>query len=156
MLYAGSSYVKKRMFAVRLAGAKGDITNSDHVVWRRGARTPYVPSPLLYGEWLYFLNHYQGFLARVHAKTGKEPSRPMRLPGMREIYASPVAAAGRIYITDRQGATLVISHGKGQPKMLAHNMLDDSFSASAAIVGTEIYLRGMRYLYCIAKPVKGQ
>jgi hypothetical protein len=40
--------------------------------------------------------------------------------------------------------------------LLAHNQLDDSFSASAAIVGSEIYLRGMRYLYCIAKPVKGQ
>tara|TARA_R110002072_G_scaffold46591_2_gene128849 strand:- start:19662 stop:21026 length:1365 start_codon:yes stop_codon:yes gene_type:complete len=156
MLYAGSSYVKKRMLAVRLAGAKGDITNTDHVVWRRSARTPYVPSPLLYGEWLYFLNHYQGFLARVHAKTGEEPSRPMRLPGMREIYASPVGAAGRIYITDREGATLVISHGKQQPKLLAHNLLEDSFSASAAIVGSEIYLRGMRYLYCIAKPAKGQ
>lgn len=156
MLYAGSSYVKKRMLAVRLAGAKGDITSTDHIVWRRGARTPYVPSPLLYGDWLYFLNHYQGFLARVHAKTGEEPSRPMRLPGMREIYASPVGAAGRIYITDRQGATLVISHGLEKPALLAHNQLDDSFSASAAIVGSEIYLRGMRYLYCIAKPVKGQ
>ncbi|MGK0201882.1 MAG: outer membrane protein assembly factor BamB [Planctomycetota bacterium] len=160
MLYAGSSYVKKRMLAVRLAGATGDITKSDHVVWRRSARTPYVPSPLLYGDWLYFLNHYQGFLARVHAKTGEEPSRPLRLPGMREIYASPVGAAGRIYITDRQGATLVISHsndkGKDKPQLLAHNLLEDSFSASAAIVGSEIYLRGMRYLYCIAKPVKKQ
>lgn len=155
MLYAGSSYVKKRMLAVRLSGAKGDITNTDHVVWRRGARTPYVPSPLLYGEWLYFLNHYQGFLARVHAKTGKEPRRPMRLGGMREIYASPVGAANRIYITDRSGVTMVLSH-EDEPKLLAHNVLDDSFSASAALVGPELYLRGKRWLYCIAKPAKGQ
>jgi len=47
MLYAGSSYVKKRMLAIKLAGAKGDITNTEHVVWRRQAGTPYVPSPLL-------------------------------------------------------------------------------------------------------------
>lgn len=153
MLYAGSSYVKKRMLAIRLAGAKGDITNTDHVVWRRQVRTPYVPSPLLYGEWLYFLNHYQGFLSRVHAKTGEEAQRPMRLPGMREIYCSPVGAAGRIYITDREGATLVISHDEQPPRLLAHNRLDDSFSASLAIVDREIYLRGQRYLYCIAEPV---
>ena len=29
--------------------------------------------------------------------------------------------------------------------------LDDSFSASAAIVGNELFLRGERYLYCIAE-----
>lgn len=153
MLYAGSSYVRKRMLAIRLEGAKGDITNTDHVVWRRQVRTPYVPSPLLYGEWLYFLNHYQGFLSRVHAKTGKEPRRPMRLANMREIYSSPVGAAGRIYITDREGVTMVLSHGNEEPKLLAYNQLEDSFSASAAIVGDAIYLRGTRYLYCIGKPL---
>ena len=152
MLYAGSSYVKKRMLAIRLSGAKGDITNTDHIVWRRQARTPYVPSLLLYGEWLYFMNHYQGFLSRVHAKTGAEPDRPLRLLGMDEIYSSPVGAAGRIYVTDRSGATVVLSHDGATPKMLALNQLDDSFSASAAIVGDALYLRGQRYLYGIAKP----
>jgi hypothetical protein len=30
------------------------------------------------------------------------------------------------------------------------NRLDDSISASAAIVGNELFLRGEKYLYCIA------
>ena len=47
------------MFGIRLEGAVGDITAKDNVVWRRQRSTPYVPSPLLVGEWLYFLNHYQ-------------------------------------------------------------------------------------------------
>lgn len=148
-VYAGSSYVKKRMLGVRLAGAKGDLTKTDHIVWRKQVRTPYVPSPILYGDWLYYLNHYQGFLSRVHAKTGKEPDRSLRLPGMREIYASPVGAAGRIYITDREGATLVLSHTGKTPTLLGHNRLQDSFNASAAISGDELFLRGVRYLYCI-------
>ena len=152
MAYLGSSYVKRRMFAVRLKGAEGDITATDNVVWRRQRRTPYVPSPLLYGDWLYFLNHYQGFLSRVHAVSGEEPNKPMRLPGMSEIYSSPVGAAGRVYITDRSGTTIVLSHDEQAPKMLARNVLEDSFNASAAIVGDELYLRGRRYLYCIAKP----
>jgi len=95
-------------------------------------------------------------LSRVHAKTGEEPGRPLRLAGMREIYSSPVGAAGRIYITDRDGATVVLSHDGETPRLLALNQLDDSFSASAAMVGNEIFLRGMRYLYCIAQPAKAK
>ena len=44
-----------------------------------------------------------------------------------------------------------MSHGDKTPKMLAVNRLDDNFSASAALVGRELYLRGERYLYCIAE-----
>ena len=67
MVFVGSSYDKRALLAIRLAGAKGDITDSDHVVWSRSRGTPYVPSPLLYGQSLYFLNHYQGILSRVDA-----------------------------------------------------------------------------------------
>ena len=66
------------------------------------------------------------------------------------MYASPVAAAGRIYITDRSGTTLVISDAP-TPEVLAVNRLDDSFSASAALVGRELYLRGEQSFYCIAE-----
>ncbi len=149
-VYAGSSYVRRRMFGIRLEGAVGDITAKDNVVWRRQRSTPYVPSPLLVGEWLYFLNHYQGFLAKVRAQTGEEPWRPTRLPGMRAIYSSPVAAGKRLYVTDREGATIVLSHDDGAPRLLARNVLADSFSASAAIVGEALYLRGERFVYCLA------
>jgi outer membrane protein assembly factor BamB len=154
MVFLSSSYEKRAMFAVKLEGAKGDITKTDRVVWRRQRRTPYVPSPLLYGKWLYFLNHYQGVLTRVDAKTGKEPNGPFRLHNMFEIYASPVGAANRIYFSDRDGSTIVISHGDDTPKVLAFNQLNDSFSASAALAGRELYLRGTKSLYCLAAPPK--
>jgi len=150
MLFAGSSYEKRALLAIRLDGARGDITGTDHVVWTRTRGTPYVPSPLLYGDVLYFLRHYQGILSRVNAKTGEEQHGPFRLNGIRNVYASPVAAADRVYITDRDGTTLVISHGD-MPSVLAVNQLNDSFSASAAIVGNEFFLRGQKYLYCIAQ-----
>ncbi|MEO2004463.1 MAG: hypothetical protein ABGY41_10215, partial [Candidatus Poribacteria bacterium] len=86
---------------------------------------------------------------RVHAKTGEDASGPRRLGGIRNVYASPVAASDRVYITDRSGATLVISHAE-PPEVLALNQLDDEFSASAAISGRYLFLRGRRYLYCIA------
>lgn len=147
---AGSSYEKQAMLAIRLAGAKGDITGSEHIAWSRRRRTPYVPSPLLYGHWLYFLNHYQGVLSRVDVQTGAEPQGPFRLDGLFDIYASPVGAGNRVYVTDRDGTTIVISHVDGEPEILARNHLDDSFSASAAVIGKELYLRGQRHLYCIA------
>lgn len=151
MVFAGSSYVRKRMLGIRLEGAKGDITTTDRIAWRRQRGTPYVPSPLLLDGWLYFLNHYQGFLTRVEAATGLEPNRAMRLPGMNDIYASPVAAGGHVYITDRSGVTAVLRADPANPAILAHNVLDDTFSASAAIAGDELFLRGSRALYCISR-----
>ncbi|MBM80334.1 MAG: hypothetical protein CMJ78_07045 [Planctomycetaceae bacterium] len=150
MVYAGSSYEIRSLFAVKLDGARGDITGSDQVVWQRQRGTPYVPSPLLYGESLYFLRHYQGVLTRVIAKTGEEKDGPFRLSGITNVYASPVGAANRVYITDRNGTTMVISHDDS-PKFLARNILDDTLSASIAIAGDEMFIRGERSLYCISE-----
>ena len=149
MVYAASSYDTRALLAIRLDGAKGDITGTSQVVWTRQQRTPYVPSPLLYDGWLYFLRHYQGILSRLNAKTGEEPTGPFRLASIRNVYASPVGAAGRVYITGLDGTTQVISHEVAE--VLALNRLNDSFSASAAAVERELYLRGQRYLYCIAE-----
>jgi len=151
MVFAGSSYDTRIMMGIKLKGASGDLTGSEHVAWKTRQRTPYVPSPLLFKGGLYFLRHYQGILTRLDSRSGNETTGPFRLGGVTDIYSSPVAAANRIYITDRQGATLVIS-GDANPKFLGRNVLDDSFSASAAIVGRELFLRGARKLYCIAEP----
>lgn len=149
VVYVGSSYDKRALLAIRLDGAKGDITGSNQVLWSRSRGTPYVPSPLLYGDTLYFLTHYQGILNRVDAASGEDRPGPLRLGGVTEIYASPVAAAERVYVTDRSGLTLVISHS-GKPRLLAKNQLDDIFSASAAIAGRELFLRGEKHLYCLS------
>lgn len=150
MVFAGSSYEIRSLLAIRLKGARGDITGTENVAWTRSRGTPYVPSPLLYGSGLYFLRHYQGILTRVEARTGVERPGPLRLPSVRNIYASPVAAAGRIYITDMEGTTVVMSSGE-TPEVLAVNRLDDQFSASAALAGDELFLRGERSLYCLAE-----
>ena len=149
MVYVGSSYEIKSMLAIRLDGARGNITGTENVVWKRASRTPYVPSPLLCHNTLYFLRHYQGIISIADAKTGHETIGPFRLNGIRDVYASPVAADGKIFITDRDGVTLVISE-REMPRLLSANRLDDSFSASAALVDDELFLRGEKFLYCIA------
>lgn len=150
VVYVGSSYEKRALLAIRLAGASGDLTNTDHVLWRTRRGTPYVPSPLLYEGGLFYLSHYQSILTRVVAETGEPAPGPVRLNGLGNIYASPVAAAGRVYVTDLDGATVVVDHAK-PTRVLALNRLDDSFSASAALVGREMFLRGEKNLYCIAE-----
>jgi outer membrane protein assembly factor BamB len=150
VVYVASSYDKQVMLAIHLDGAKGDITGSDQIIWSRNKYTPYVPSPLLYGEMLYFLNHNQGSLTCLNAKTGKKLYSYQRVDGIGYTFASPVGGGSRVYITDRRGTTIVIKHGETY-EVLAQNRLDDSFSASPAIVGREMYLRGQQNLYCIAE-----
>ena len=150
MVFTGSTYDRQGMLAIRLDGAKGDISRTEQVVWRRHRGPPYVPSPLLYGDALYFLYHFQGLVTRVNAWTGEDTPGPIRLTGIANVFASPVGVAGRVYITDREGVTLVISHDD-QATILAHNRLDDNFSASAAMAGREMFLRGERYLYCLGE-----
>ena len=147
IVYAGASYEKRTMLAIKLAGAKGDLTGTDHILWTRRVATPYVPSPLLMPDnTLYFFHHYQGFLSKVHGLNGQDAG-PFRL-GRRNFYASPVAAKNRVYLTDRAGTTLVLTHA-ANPKVIAQNRLNDKFSASPAIVGEEFFLRGENFLYCL-------
>ncbi len=148
MLFAGSSYDIKQMLAINVDGARGDITSTDHVVWSTNRRTPYVPSPVLVDETLYFLAHYQGVMTAVDTKTGDAKPGAFRLEGLRDIYSSPVAANHRIYITDRMGFTVVVST-ESNPEILSVNRLNERFSATAAIVDDSIFLRGESTLYCI-------
>jgi outer membrane protein assembly factor BamB len=150
MVFAGSTYDRPGIFAIRLDGAKGDITGTQQVAWVRTQGAPYVPSPLLYGDSLYFLAHFRNVLSRVNARSGQDQPGAFRLAGLGSVFASPIAAAGRVYITDREGATLVLSHSD-QPQVLGLNKLDDSFSASPAAAGRELFLRGERRLYCLTE-----
>lgn len=152
-VYVGSSYEHQVFFGVELRGARGDLTGGERVLWSRSRGTPYVPSPLLYDDVLYFHNHYQGVLTRVDGATGDERPGPLRLPGIRNVYGSPVAADGRIYVTDLYGTTVVLSHSD-KPEVLARNHLDDHFSASAVIAGADLYLRGRSNLYCLSAKEK--
>ncbi len=134
---------------MRLASARGDITGTDAIVWALDRDTPHVPSPLLHGGILYFTRGHAGVLSAYDAKTGHRHYGPVRLPGVSDVYASMGAAQNRIYVTSRDGTTLVITAGP-EFKVLATNRLDDGCDASPAVAGREIYLRGQQYLYCLA------
>lgn len=130
--------------------SSGDITGSDKIAWSRNQDTPYCPSPLVYGDKLYFNKSNSAILTCLDARTGQAIIDRQRLHDLKNIYASPVGAAGRIYFTDRDGTTLVLESGP-QLKVLATNKLDASIDASPALVGREIFLRSKEHLYCIGR-----
>ena len=144
-----SGFRGNALHAIRLAGASGELTDTDAVLWTYERDTPYVPSPLLYGGRLYFLKSNNGILTCLDSKTGEVVYGPQRLEGVKGFYASPVGAAGRVYLAGREGVTLVLKEGP-EFEVLAANSLDDGFDASPAAVGDALYLRGRQHLYCIA------
>ena len=149
LVFLMSGFRGNKLLAVRFADAKGDITGTPAVVWTLDRDTPYVPSPLLYDGVLYFLKSNNGLLTAVDAKTGKPHYQAQRIEAVPNVFASPVAAAGRIYIVGQQGTAVVIKAGAALD-VIATSTLDDRFDASPALVDNEIYLRGYKNLYCIA------
>ncbi len=143
-----SGFQGNRLRAIRLAAAAGDITASGAQVWELNHDTPYVPSPLLYDGIVYFLKTNSGLLSAYDAKTGTPHYQLQRLDGVPNVFASPVGAKGRVYLTGQEGTTLVIRQGPVY-EVIAKNTLDDGFNASPALVDGELYLRGFRYLYSI-------
>lgn len=145
-----SGYRGNSLKAIDVAQAAGDITGTDAIVWTYDRDTPYVPSPLLYDGILYMLKSNNGILTAFDARTGEPHYALQRLEGVAEVFSSPVGAAGRVYVTSRDGDTLVLRHGPAF-EVLGANSLDDGFDASPAVVDGEIYLRGYQFLYCIAE-----
>jgi outer membrane protein assembly factor BamB len=149
LVFLMSGFRGNSLKAIRFGEAKGDITGTPAVVWTLDRDTPYVPSPLLYDGVLYFLKSNNGLLTALDAKTGQPHYQVRRIEATPNVFASPVAAAGRIYILGQQGTTAVVKHGPTF-EVIGTNTLDDRFDASPALVDREMYVRGYKKLYCIA------
>ena len=147
VVYCMSGYQGYSLLALPLTES-GDISQSDKIVWSRDRGTPYVPSPLLYDGMLYYTQSNNAILSCLDSKTGDTLLERTRLPGLSNVYASPVGAAGRIYITDRNGTTLVLKRSN-ELEVLATNKLDDTIDASPALAEDTLFLRGRKFLYCI-------
>lgn len=149
MVYCTSGFRGAAMQAIEL-GASGDLTGTEAVVWEVKQHTPYVPSPLLYGDFLTMCAGNHAKLSCLDAKTGAVHYSRESVGGIHGVYGSPVGASGRIYLAGRQGTVAVLKNGPTF-EILATNKLDEGFDASPAIVGDAIFLRGSTSLYCIAK-----
>ncbi|HKA06328.1 MAG TPA: PQQ-binding-like beta-propeller repeat protein, partial [Gemmataceae bacterium] len=146
-VYVMSGYTGSSAVAVSL-DARGEVGPDNGLIWKYGKGTPYVPSPLLSNGRLYFTQANQNLLTVLDAKTGKSLVEQDRLPNVKSFYSSPVAAAGRVYLTAQDGTTLVFKEGD-KPELIATNKLDDPIDASPALAGKQIFLRSHSRLYCM-------
>lgn len=149
LVIIGSGFRGSFIGAFRLDG-KGDIENTDHVVWELNRDTPDVASPLLSGGRLYFYKGKSGMLSCVDAATGKAHYAAERIDGISNTYASPVAANGHVYLTGRSGTTVVIKDSD-QLTIVASNSVGETVDATPSPVDNELFIRGEKHLFCISE-----
>src|SRR5262249_6819738 len=138
MVIVGSGFQGAFMGAFKLDGT-GDIEKTDKVVWTIKRDGPDVASPLLSSGRLYFYKGKTGQLSCADAATGKPHSFARRISGMNNTYASPVAAGGHVYLTSREGTTVVIKDAD-EFNIVATNTLDETIGATPAPVDNELFI----------------
>ena len=127
--------------------SRGDITDTDKIIWNTRDIGPYVPTGVLYEGMLYGSKSSSAVLTAIDAKTGKTIIETSRLDGIRSIYSSLVAADGHIFVTGRSGKTIVLKHGD-KLDIAATNDLGEAVDATPALAGNQIFIRGAENLYC--------
>lgn len=129
------------------AGGSGDVTGTSQLVWTYKKGTAYVPSPILYGEYVY-LTTDRGLLTCLNAKTGKTEYEGARVPVPATFSASLVAYEGMILLTSEDGETFIVKAGP-KHEILRSNSLGEPVYASPAIADGKIFIRGEKNIYCI-------
>jgi len=129
-------------------GGKGDVTRS-HLVWTSPRGSPFVPSPILYGEHLYMVNDMQSIVTSFEATTGKVMWQNRLGASRREGFsASPVAVDGKVFFTNDEGETFVLKAGPTF-ELLRTNRIGEGTLATPALVDGKWYIRTERNLFAI-------
>lgn len=126
----------------------GDVTGSSTLKWSIQQGTPYVPSPALSDDRLYFTQNNADVLTCLNAASGKPIGERKRLSGVKSLYASPLVAGGHVYFVGREGTTVVIKDDQSL-ETVAVNELSDTIDASPIALGNQLYLRSWKKVYCI-------
>jgi len=149
--YFASGFNGSSLLAVRLTGSEGDLSVGDALLWKIRRHTPYVPTPLLMEDRLYFTSSNDGIISAANLQTGKLTTKAQRLEAIDGIYASPVGASKHIYLLGHMGNTVVLSTEDPSKPLFVNHLDDAPFAASPAIAGDELFIRGEHYLYCIGR-----
>ena len=164
LIFVSSGYSPiQPIIAIKLT-AEGDITlpegedSSEHVAWYRSKGGPYMPSPLVYGDYLYLCSN-SGIVTCMQATTGKQVYRqrlskgldqldePVEgLEGSTSMVGSPVAADGCLYFPCEEGFVFVVKAGP-EFEMLACNPIGENLLTTPAISQGVMFVRGIRNLF---------
>ena len=135
--------------AIRPGGA-GDVTRT-HIAWQTPRGSPFIPSPLVYGKYLYLVNDMTSVATCFEAETGKLAWQGRLGEAHSEGFsASPVAVDGKVFFTNDDGETFVLAAG-AQFQVLRVNHMGERTLASPALVDGRWYFRTERHLVAIGR-----
>ncbi len=157
LCYIASGYIgdaHRPTFAVRPGGSgdiapEGGFEDSKYIAWYQGQSSPYNPSQIVYGDYLYTL-YDRGFLTCHDAKTGAEIYGKQRFAPRGSFTASPFAFNGHLFFLSEDGLTYVVKPGP-EFEIVQRNDLDELTLASPAVAGDKLLIRTASKLYCLSK-----
>jgi outer membrane protein assembly factor BamB len=131
-------------------GGSGDVTDT-HIVWQSPRGSPFVPSPLVHGEYLYLVNDMTSVATCLDARTGKTVWQGRLGAARREGFsASPLAVDGKVFFTNDDGETFVLAAGP-EFRLLRVNRLGEQTLATPALVDGIWYFRTAGHLVAIGR-----
>lgn len=145
---------ERPIFVIR-PSARGDITltdgkkSSDAIVWSMTGRGSYMPTPLAYKGALYVLGN-NGLFDAYDLKTGKELYRQRLEPVGSGFSASPVAADGKIYLSNEDGEIMVVGAGE-KFTHVATNSMGELLMATPALSDGVMYVRSSASLFAVGR-----
>ncbi|MDP6580181.1 MAG: PQQ-binding-like beta-propeller repeat protein [Vicinamibacterales bacterium] len=129
-------------------GGRGDVSDT-HVAWKTTRGSPFVPSPVVYGDYLYQLNDMSSIVTCLNAKTGETVwQERLGRPRREGISASPVVVDDKLFVTNDDGETFVLKTGP-EFELLHINDIGARTLASPALVDGIWYIRTSQELFAI-------
>ena len=155
MIFVTSGYRPiQPIYAIR-PGGKGDLTlaanrnSSEQVIWSSLRGGPYIPTPLVYGDYLYICAN-NGVLTVYNARTGERVYQRRLGDKGGAFAASPVAGAGRVYFASEDGEVFVVKAGP-EYELLATNEMGEICLATPALANNMLFIRTQHHLVAVAE-----
>lgn len=145
LVFVSSGYPKKIVKAIKLGSAGPE--DAPQIVWTYDRGTAYVPSAILYGDFLY-LTSDRGILTCLDAKTGAVKYSDGRVPVPATFTASPIAFEGMIFQFSEDGDTFVAKAGP-KHEFVRTNSIGEPIYSTPAAAGGILFIRGEKNLYAI-------
>lgn len=157
LIFVASGYAPIQPIVAIRPDARGDITlpdntlESESVAWSTKRGGPYMPSPIVYGDYLYCCAN-SGVLTCYEAKTGEVVyKKRMRADGgALSFTGSPIAADGHLYFTAEDGRTLVVKAGP-EFELVGTNQIGENVLTTPAVSDGRFFIRGQKHVFAFGE-----
>jgi outer membrane protein assembly factor BamB len=143
LVYISSSWPKQVLLSIRPDGS-GNVT-ATHIAWQDTKGAPYVPSPIVAGDYLLTVNN-GGTAFCYEAATGKV----LWQQKLGRHHASPVLLDGLVFFVNDDGQVNIVKPGPSFERVAQYELSEPCY-ASPAISDGQVFLRTFHHLLCLAR-----